>query len=206
MKRTFLFLILNVAAALAALPAGAQVNPEAAPVAGPPKAPLRFDAYVGFAYTSLNQVDTSRYGLIGGKAMLTRDWGKYFGLMGTADYYHPAVKSAGPGNIGNPGDAAIYSVLVGPELHAQLYENLRALLFAELGVEHTSGENMIPSTSFAGGFGGGMEYNITDRIAVRALGDRVGASFSPIDNTEQLKESSHRTWNPRATVGVVFRF
>ncbi len=60
------------------------------------------------AYTSLNQVNLSRYGLIGGKASLTRDWGKYFGLMGTVDYYRPPISSRKPDN---PGDPSVYSFL-----------------------------------------------------------------------------------------------
>jgi len=204
LRQWFWLSTLSLVATLAALPAGAQVNPEAGPGAGP--APLRFDAYGGFAYTSLNQVNTSRYGLIGGKGMVTRDWGRYFGLMGAVDYYRPPIKSTPAGSIGNPGDASVYSILGGPEVHAQLYENLHGLFFLEMGAEHTGGEGMIPDTSFAGGFGGGMEYNVTDRIAVRAVGDRVGASFSLIDNTPQMANSTHRTWNARATFGVVYRF
>ncbi len=73
-------------------------------------------------------------------------------------------------------------------------------------MEHTGGENMNPSTSFAGGFGGGMQYDLNRRWAIEVTGDRVGASFSLINNSSQLGYSTHRTWNPRATVGVVFRF
>jgi hypothetical protein len=144
--------------------------------------------------------------LIGGKLMVTRDWGKYFGLMGAGDYYKPPIKNPPAGFVGNPGNPSVYSVLVGPEIHAKLYESLSGLFFAELGVEHTGGENMIPSTSFAGGFGGGMSYDINNHFAIRALGDRVAGSFSLINNTSQTSNSTHRTWNARGTIGVVYRF
>ena len=203
LKRTLLFVLLAaVAAALAPVTAAGQVNPEAAPV--PQQAPAyKYDVYAGFAYTSLDQVNLSRYGLIGGKVSVTRDWGKYFGLMGTVDYYRTPISSRSPGN---PGDPSVYSFLVGPEIHAVLYENVSGILFAELGGEHTGGEHMTPNISFAGGFGGGMSYRLTDRFAIRATGDRLAGSFSLSGNTPQLGYSTHRTWNPRATIGVVYRF
>ena len=203
LKRTFLFLLLaGVPAALAPPSAKAQVNPEAAPAAR--QAPVyKYEAYAGFAYTSLDQVNLSRYGLIGGKLSLTRDFGKYFGVRGTGDYYRQPISSRSPGN---PGDPSVYSFLVGPEIHANLYEKLSGELFGEVGGEHTGGEGMIPDTSFAGGFGGGLTYWLTDRVAIRIDGDRVAGSFSLNNNTPQLGNSTHRTWNPRATIGVVFRF
>ena len=203
LKRTFLFLLLAVVpAALAPERAAGQVNPEAAPATR--QAPTyKYEGYAGFAYTSLNQVNLSRYGLIGGKLSLTRDFGKYFGVKGTGDYYRTPISSRSPGN---PGDPSVYSFMVGPEIHANLYDKLSAQVFAELGAEHTGGEGMIPDTSFAGGFGGGISYWLTDRVAIRIDGDRVGGSFSLNNNTPQLGNSTHRTWNPRATIGVVFRF
>lgn len=203
LKRKLLFLLFAVVpAVLAPVGAGGQVNPEAAPAAQ--QAPnFKYDVYAGFAYTSLNQVNLSRYGLIGGKVALTRDFGKYFGLRGTVDYYRQPVSSRSPGN---PGDPSVDSFLVGPEIHASLYDKLSAQVFAELGAEHTGGEGMIPSISFAGGFGGGITYWLTDRVALRIDGDRVAGSFSLNNNTAQLGNSTHRTWNPRATIGVVYRF
>ncbi len=64
---------------------------QAVPEAGPPTATqLKYSVYGGFAYTSLNQVNLSRYGLMGGEVKVTRDFGKYFGLMVNGSYYnHP---------------------------------------------------------------------------------------------------------------------
>lgn len=202
MKRTLFLLLAVVVAGLAPLTAAGQVNPEAAPVPQQP-APLKYEVYAGFAYTSLNQVNLSRYGLMGGKLMLMRDWGKYFGLMGTVDYYRPPISSRLPGN---PGDPSVYSFLIGPEIHAVLFGNLSGLFFAELGGEHTGGESITPTISFAGGFGGGMAYRLNNRFAIRVTGDRLAGSFSLAGNTSQLGYSTHRTWNPRATIGVVYRF
>ena len=197
-------LLAVVGAVLAPLSAKGQVNPEAA--SGPPQtANPKYEAYVGLAYTRLRQVPVSYSGLVGGKASLARDWGKYFQLMGSVDYYRVGTGHKG---LPNPGDPSVYSFLVGPGLHATLYENLSGVFFAELGGEHTGGENMSPNTSFAGGFGGGLAYSLGRSLAVRLTGDRVAASF-PLpnpNNTPNLGYSTNRTWNARATFGVVYRF
>jgi hypothetical protein len=65
---------------------------------------------------------------------------------------------------------------------------------------------MTPSISFAGGFGGGLAYSLRRNFAVQLTGDRVAASFSLPNNTPALAYSTHRTWNARATLGVVYRF
>ena len=109
MKRTFLFFLLAaVEAAVAALPAAGQVNPEAAP--GPAQAaPYKYEAYVGVAYSRIRQVPVSYSGLLGGKASLARDWGKYFQLMGSVDYYKVgpwpqlSTESGQPVNLHLPG-------------------------------------------------------------------------------------------------------
>jgi hypothetical protein len=65
---------------------------------------------------------------------------------------------------------------------------------------------MTPNIAFAGGFGGGVTYDLGHNMAERLAGDRVGASFSLANNTPQLAYSTHLTWNARVTLGVVYRF
>jgi hypothetical protein len=201
LKRTFLLLTL----AVLPLAVRGQVAPEATPVPPKPAPSYKYRAYVGFAYTSLNQVNQSRYGLMGIEGAVTRDFGKYFGISGNGEYYKVAA-GTGTGIKANPGDPRVYSALAAPEIHASIFGPLNGILFGELGIEHTGGEHMIPSTSFAGGFGGGMSYNVGSRWAIRVTGDRLAASFSLINNSPALNYSTHRTWNPRATIGLEFRF
>ena len=167
---------------------------------GPAPASPKYSVYAGFSYTSLNQVNLSRHGLMGVKVSVTRDFGKYFGLMAAGDYNKWAT------GIGNPGNPVVYTFMVGPELHFDFSTHLGGLVFGEVGAEHTGGEGMTPNISFAGGVGGGMSYKLSDRWSIRATGDRVAASFSLRDNTPQLAYSTHRTWNPRASIGAVYRF
>ena len=200
MKRTFLFAIL--AAAIAPLPAAAQLNPEGAP--GPEQtANYKYEVYVGAAYSRVRQVPETYSGLIGGKMTVGRDWGRYFQLAGSADYYS---KGTGHAGLPNPGHPTIYTALAAPTVHATLYGNVSGEFFGELGAEHTGGENMSPNLSFAGGFGGGLTYSLNQKFAVQLTGDRVAASFPLPGSNSQNGYSTHKTWNARATIGVVYRF
>jgi hypothetical protein len=203
LKRMFLLLFLAaVPATFMPVSALAQVNPEAA--AGPAQAaPYKYEVYGGLAYSRLRQVPVSFSGLLGGKVSVARDFGRYFQLMGSGDYYKIGTGHAG---LPNPGNPSMYTFLVGPALHATLYGNLSGLVFAQVGGEHTGGEHMTPNISFAGGFGGGLAYSLSPRLAVQLTGDRVAASFSLPNNTPQLGNSTNRTWNARGTIGVVYRF
>jgi hypothetical protein len=156
-----------------------------------------------FSYSSLNQVNESRYGLMGTKFGVTRDWGKHFGVTGMVSYYRTPT---GHGAPGNPGDPSVYGVYVGPEFHANLYGNFDGFVHALLGGEHTGGESMTPTISFSGGGGGGIVYNLSQHFALRASGDRIGQSFSLINNTPQLANSPHKTWNAQGDFGVIYRF
>jgi hypothetical protein len=202
LKRTLFFLL---AAAIPALMmsqgATAQVNPEAAPTQA--QAAPKYEVFVGVAYSRLRQVPVSYSGLVGGKASVSRDFGKYFQLMGSGDYYSVGT---GHSDIPNKGNPTIYTFLVGPALHAELFGDLSGVVFGEIGGEHTGGEGVTPNISFAGGFGGGLTYNLNRKFAVQLTGDRVAASFSLPNNNPVLANSTSRTWNARGTFGLVYRF
>ena len=206
MKRMLLRTILAaIPAVLMPLTATSQATPAGESNAGQAVASYRYEAYAGFGYSSLNQVNQSRYGLMGVDLSVTRDLGKYFGMSIMGNYYKPPLGGSN-GTNGNPGDPSIYEVLIGPEVHAQIYGNVSGFFHGGMGVEHTGGEQETPNLSFAGGFGGGMSYNLSPRWSVRASGDRIGAAFSLRNNTAQLSNSPHRTWNSSATIGIVYHF
>jgi hypothetical protein len=203
LNRTILLRIsVMVAAALAPLAAAGQVNPDAGKSSGQGEATYKYEAYAGFAYSRLRQVPVSFSGLLGGKVSLSRNWGKYFQLTGSVDYYRRGIGHGGRPN-GNP---SIYSFMIEPGVHANIFGNLGGLVFAEVGAEHTGGESMTPNISFAGGFGGGLNYSLFPNLAVQLTGDRVGASFPLPGANGQNGYSTHRTWNVRGTIGVVYRF
>jgi hypothetical protein len=200
LKSKFLIsLLAAIPAALIPLSAAGQIAPERPP-SERPAAAFKYEAYALAGYTSLNQVNHSRYGLIGGKAGVTRDFGRHVGVTGMGTYYKVTAGTS------NPGDPSVWAAFVGPEFRANLYGNFDGFAHGLLGVEHTGGEGMTPNISFAGGFGGGILYNMSQRWALRASGDRIGASFSLTNNTPQLAYSPHLHWNAEGEFGVVFRF
>jgi hypothetical protein len=199
LMRKWLFSVLAVPAVLLPLAAGAQVAPErpARPVSNEPKNAV----YAGMSYTSINQVNQSRYGLVGANVEYTRNVGRWFGLVGDGAYYFGSFQS------GNPGDPTVYHIMAGAELHAPIFENWNVFVRGLMGVAHTGGENMIPDVSFAGGPGVGVEHIFKGgHWGVRASGDYIGASFSVRNNSPEQSYSPHRTWNGRAGAGVVYRF
>ena len=203
MKRTFLLSILAVIpAALLPLAATCQVAPAAAP-AERGEVSYKYEVFAGYGYTSLNQVNQSRYGLMGEKVAVNRNFGKHFAVTATGSYYKYPT---GKGGCGNPGNPSVYSGLAGPEFRANLYGRFDGMFHGLLGIEHTGGEGMTPTISFAGGFGGGIIYNLSQRFALRASGDRIGASFSLNNNTPALGYSPHLHWNARGEFGVIYRF
>jgi len=199
LKRNLLLSMLAlIPAALMPLAASCQIAPERAPAPERTGPVYRWQAYAGFTYTSLNQVNNSRYGLIGVNASITRDFGKYFGITAEGADFFKALEA------GNPVNATVYQVLVGPSVHVDIWGKISGFGHGLLGVEHTGGGGEIPNISFAGGFGGGAEYSLGKRLALRASGDKILSSF--VEDPNHLGYSPHMRSNARAGVGVVYRF
>jgi hypothetical protein len=187
------------------LAAHSQVAPTgAAAAADPVEHVYKYEVYAGYAYTSLNQVNQSRFGLQGFNVAVTRDFGRYFGVTAEGDYYASALGS--PEVVDSTIKPTVQSVLFGPVIHANLYGKFDGFVHALLGGEHTAGASETPNISFAGGGGGGLEYKLNPRFSIRATGDVIGASFSLTDNSAALGNSPHRTFNSRASIGGVFHF
>jgi hypothetical protein len=214
-RKVLLSILAAVFAAFLPLAAAAQ----ASAAADRPEPSYKYTAYVGYGYTGLNQVNGSRYGLQGVNADLERNFGKYFALTMEGDFYKYALNTGGATSIQgtgsstitfpnvNPGTPSVVSLLAGPVIRVPITGRVDGFVNFLLGEEHTAGEAMSPSTSFAGGYGGGLGYKLGKHLWLRASGERIGASFSFIDNNgPNAGNSSHKTWNPRASFGVAYRF
>ena len=206
MKRMFLFSILAVVSAtLLPLAATSQASSSGGSNGSEPaEHTYKYELYAGYAYTSLNQVNQSRYGLQGVNVSATRDFGRYFGVTAEGDYYFKSFGS--PEVVGSTINPTVTSVLFGPVVRANIYGHFDGFLHGLLGGEHTGGEKQTPNISFAGGFGGGLEYSLTNHFSLRASGDLIGASFSLSGNSPELGNSPHRTWDSRASIGAVYHF
>lgn len=206
MKRKFLISMLAlVPAAMMPVMAASQAAPARTSADNDqPEKVYKWEAFGGFAYTSLNNVNTSRNGMIGAKFSLTRDWGRYFGVTGEGAFYPRSLSSPAIENSTQKPNET--TVLFGPVLHATLYGPISGFVDVLLGGEHIGGTSQTPNISFAGGVGGGMEWKISQHLSARAYGDDIASSFSLINNSTELGNSPHKTWSSRAGVGVVYRF
>ena len=191
-----------IPAALLPLAASGQVAPQTESTTAVASQPaLKYEVMLGYDYTSLNQVNGSRHGLQGVKVGAARDFGKYFALVVNANYFKLEFPGKTPTNPGNPSE---YSVLGGPEVRANLYGPVGVFVHGLIGVEHTGGENMNPDTSFAGGPGIGLTWDLSRKLYLFLSGDKIYGSFSFAD--PDPGSSAHLTSNAQASVGVAYRF
>jgi hypothetical protein len=198
LKSKFLLFVLTPVLALSMpLASSGQVAPDRNPTVrtGPD---YKYSAFVGWGYTSLNQVNQSRSGLQGVTASVTRTFGDHFGIAIDGGHYAWAVTSA---NAGNP---SVDLFLAGPEVHGDLYGKFSGFAHGLLGGAHTGGVIISPKVSFAGGFGVGVDYNHSARFSLRAFGDDIGSSFTLVPFQKGF--SPHMRWNARAGFGVVYHF
>jgi hypothetical protein len=187
------------------LAASGQILPERKHAAEGDEPTYKWEAYAGYAYTSLNQVNLSRHGLQGANISVTRDWGKYFGLTAEGAFYNSPLGGT-PEVTNSTLTPSVDTILFGPALHAVLIGKTSAFIHGLIGGEHVGGTFQTPNISLAGGFGGGLEYKVTNRFSARASGDVIMQSFSVTGNSAALGYSPHETSGARAGIGVVYRF
>jgi hypothetical protein len=196
-RKCFLGILAALVAVLMPIDASCQIAPEKSPSVNT-EPEYKYEAFVGFGYTSLNQVSQSNSGLVGVSASVTRDWGKYFGITLDGGHYQWVLTRA------NPERASVNLYLAGPEFHAPLYEKASIYVHGLIGAAHTGGVAIYPDYSFAGGVGIGLDVAMNSHFAVRAGGDDIGSSFSI--TPYQSGDSPHRRFNARASIGVKYRF
>lgn len=197
LKSKSLFSVLAlVAGAILPLAAAGQVAPDR--TVTPPT--YKYMVYAGAAYTSINQVNQSRYGLVGVDLAVNRDFGRFFAVTADGAFYQYSAGS------GNPGKPSVDYVLFGPEVHGTVYEKWSIFARALLGGAHTGGTGQTPKISFAGGGGAGIQYDFSPHWVIRASGDSIASAFSVTNNTPQEANSPHTRRNARASIGIGYRF
>jgi hypothetical protein len=196
-SKLFLSVLAPVISCLIAIAANGQVAPERVP-AQPTGPVYKNQGYLGWGYTSLNQVNQSRSGLQGIVGGYTRDFGDHFGVVAEYGHYLWDVTAE---NTGNP---SVDLILAGPVVRANLYEKLSGFARGMIGTAHTGGVSIQPDYSFAGGVGLGLDYNRNARWTIRMSGDIIGSAFTLVPY--QPGFSTHTSWNARAGVGLVYHF
>jgi hypothetical protein len=196
-RKKLITLVATVSAALMPLAAHSQLEKEKAP-ATTTEPTYKWEAFAGFGYTSLNQVNQSNSGLGGVSLSLTRDWGKYFGVTAEGGHYFFTITRS------NPTNPTVDQYLVGPVIHAPLYDKLSIFAHGLIGAVHTGNVSIQPSESFAGGVGLGLDYKLGPHLGLRAYGDDIGSSFTL--TPYQSGYSPHMRWNAHASIGVTYKF
>jgi hypothetical protein len=176
-----------------------QVAPEPTP-AEPTGPNYKYQAMVGWGYTSTNMVNQSRSGLMGVDYSINRNFGNHFALTFAGGHYAWDVSA------NNVPKFSVDQYLGGVEYHAELYGKVDGFAHVLLGGEHVGGSEISihPSVSFAGGPGLGVDYKLKPRLGLRFYGDIIGSSFTL--QPFQPGFSTHRTWSARGGVGVVYHF
>lgn len=200
MKSKLLLSIVAVASAFAVpMAARSQVAPERPPkdLSGPD---YKYQVFVGWGYTSLNQVNQSRSGLQGVTGSVMRGFGDHFGVKIDGSHYAWNLEASNA-VVGNP---SVDLFLAGPVIRGNIFEKWSAYAEGLIGGAHTGNISIQPNVSFAGGVGVGVDYNRTARWSLRLYGDDIGSSFTLAPY--QPGDSPHKRWNARAGIGVAYRF
>lgn len=160
----------------------------------------KVDIFAGYSYVRQNPsaAGASSFSLNGGSASIAynaKSW-----LSGVADFggYHN-------GNILNSGvDGTVSTYLFGPRVSYRHYERVTPFGEVLFGVAHasasiagTSGSN----NAFAMTVGGGVDYKLSDRFAIRPVKvDYLLTRFPEIGTSAKTQN------NLRVSTGIVFRF
>ncbi|HEV2213744.1 MAG TPA: hypothetical protein VGR64_00560 [Terracidiphilus sp.] len=198
-KKLAMFVFAAFVAAIAAQSAQGQLSEEQPkpPATGPT---YKYVAFVGWGYSSLNQVNQSRSGVMGVSASVQRNFGRFFAITAEGGHYSIATTESNA-VVGSP---SVDLFLVGPEVRAPLFGPVDVFAHALLGGAHTGNVSIQPTVSFAGGMGLGADYNLNKRWAIRLSGDDIESSFTLVPF--QPGDSPHKRWNARASFGVAYKF
>lgn len=153
----------------------------------------RYELYAAFAYSGANQVKGSS-ALIGVNVGAQAKLKKWFGANVDFGQY---------GNSSGVAQPTVTSFLAGPEFYIPA-DNLTGFFHVLFGGEHTSYPGEKPGVAYAYAVGGGFEYAVSRRFSARVAGDGIVASF--VDDPANQGFSPHSHVNPRATLGVSYRF
>ena len=157
----------------------------------------RYEAYGAFAYSGVNQI-TSTSALLGVNIGVQAKLKRWFGANADFGDYFAQGSSRG---IQKP---TVTSFMAGPEFYIPA-DNITGFIHVLFGAEHTGGvAGVKPDVAFAYAVGGGFEYSFSKKLSARIAGDGISAAF--VQDPQNLGYSPHWHINPRATIGVGYRF
>lgn len=156
----------------------------------------RYEAFAGVDYMGANQVKSSS-ALIGGNGGVSAKLRKWFGA--TVDFGDYPTSATSHGLV----KPTVTTFMAGPEFYIPA-DNLTGFFHVLMGGEHTGNANVKPDVSFAYGFGGGFEYMLKSRWALRISGDAILSASVQDQNDSGF--SPHTKSDARASAGVAYHF
>jgi outer membrane immunogenic protein len=160
----------------------------------------KVDIFAGYSYVRENPSTTgaNSFSLNGGNASFAYNATHWLSGVAEIGAYHN-------GNIlGTGADGTLSTYLFGPRISYRHYGRITPFGEVLFGVAHagasiagTSGSD----NAFAMSFGGGVDYKLTDRFAIRPIKvDYLMSRFSETGTGNQTQN------NLRVSTGIVFRF
>ena len=160
----------------------------------------KLDIFAGYSYVRANPATSGvdSFSLNGGSANVAYNVNHW--LSGVADFggYHS-------GNILGTGvDGTVSTYLFGPRISYRHFGRITPFGQVLFGVAHT-GSSVFDTTgsqnAFAMTVGGGVDYRLSHRLAIRPLQvDYLMTRFSEVTTNSQTQN------NLRVSTGIVFRF
>jgi opacity protein-like surface antigen len=160
------------------------------------------DVSLGYSYVRYPVSQSNQVGLNGVDASATVGFYSWMGISGEVGYSRAANV------LGTASHSDVLSYLVGPVFYPATHRNLQTYVHALLGGARVSGPAPVTggflidswTNNFAWEAGGGLEYQVTDTIAVRTGVDYLRTGFFGPSQTVQGQN------NIKATVAVVYLF
>jgi len=158
----------------------------------------KFDIFAGYSYLRLNPstAGVSSFNLNGGSASIAYNAKSWLG--GVADF-----GGYSNGNILNTGiNGTLSTYLFGPRVSYRHFGRITPFGEVLFGVAHASSAGTSGSdNAFAMTLGGGLDYKLSDRFAIRPVKlDYLITRFSETGTSNQTQN------NLRVSTGIVFRF
>lgn len=163
--------------------------------------PDRFELFAGYSLVNADFTLTSTTVLNGWNASMNFKSRSWFGLVADFSGYYPSAF----------GSARAHSFLFGPQASVSLNRitPFAHFLIGDTNVSYTA-DSSLPSfrflsanNSFTYGGGGGLDYRLTDHLAVRGQADWLHNGFKTVDNQLSYRLKPNVA---RISTGIVFRF
>jgi hypothetical protein len=155
----------------------------------------RGELFGGFSFLPANGMDFPRKNSLGFQASIAGNITRGFGIVADFGGHYSKTSDLGPGFPGITANSSVHEYMAGPRF---TWRSDRFTLFFHGLAGGARGRTDLRGFSdghFAWGGGGGLDINLGDRIAIRAIQlDYVGSFVDILEH------------NARLGIGIVFKF